>query len=104
MALSRGKRYPDASYPEGESEPPLREDVRVMFDGYHLRVERLGSAPPLTWDELQVIKNEFAGEETTAVEVYPPQHEVVNQMPMRHLWIVPADKVPSLMPGRRRIY
>lgn len=42
------------------------------------------------------IKNEMLGAETTAVEVYPPQHEVVNKANIRHLWTVDANLIPSL--------
>lgn len=42
----------------------------------------------ITWDELQRIKNEcgFGGE--CAVELFPPDADVVNVANMRHLWFV----------------
>lgn len=48
-----------------------------------LSVEHNGS---ITWDELQAIKNQYLGEETAAIEVYPPKSMVVNSLMMRHLW------------------
>lgn len=75
----------------------MRRDVSVQFDGVHLRVWRSGRRP-LSWDDLQAIKNEAAGEDALAVEVYPPQGEVVDEAPIRHLWIV--SDAPSLL--RRR--
>ncbi|SDA39369.1 DUF7694 domain-containing protein [Mesorhizobium qingshengii] len=43
------------------------------------------------WEELQAIKDRVAGETATAIEVYPPADRVVNNLPMRHLWILGAD-------------
>lgn len=48
-----------------------------------LSVEHDGT---ITWDELQAIKNEHWGSEAVAIEVYPPESRVVNNVPMRHLW------------------
>lgn len=44
---------------------------------------------PITWDELQAIKEWlFAGR--IALEVYPPQSKVVDVANMRWLWVLPA--------------
>lgn len=64
-----------------------------MGDG-HLRVRRLRGSRPLSWEELQWAKNEAWGQEAMAVEVYPPQSEVVDEAPIRHLWRVTS--APSL--------
>jgi len=51
----------------------------------------------LTWDELQAIKNEVVGEDAQAIEIYPAASDVVFEVPMRHLWVVPPDiELPSL--------
>jgi hypothetical protein len=42
-----------------------------------------------TWDEAQRIKNELVGTEATAIEVYPKGKVLVNQAPVRHLWVLP---------------
>jgi len=42
----------------------------------------------ITWDELQSIKNEIGLGEFYAVEIYPPDRDVVNVANMRHLWIL----------------
>lgn len=44
----------------------------------------------LTWDELQTVKRIAGYENYWAVEIYPPDAEVVNVASMRHLWIVPT--------------
>ena len=53
----------------------------------------------LSWDELQVIKNMVWGEAAVAIEVYPPQAELVNGGHYRHLWRWRADAhgLPSLV-------
>lgn len=48
-----------------------------------------GSGVRPTWWEMQRIKNELAGEQATAVEVYPPQAEVVDGADMFHFWVMP---------------
>ncbi|MBC7282626.1 hypothetical protein [Hoeflea sp.] len=63
---------------------------RMDFSGArHLAIASLSGIRP-TWPEAQRIKNEIAGPETTAVEVYPPQSEVVDQADMYHLWVLPG--------------
>jgi hypothetical protein len=43
----------------------------------------------LTWDELQAVKYAVGFGSAWAVEIYPPELEVVNVANFRHLWIVP---------------
>jgi hypothetical protein len=54
----------------------------------HLAVSSLSQERP-TWWEMQRIKNELAGPTLTAVEVYPPQTQVVDGADMFHIWILP---------------
>jgi hypothetical protein len=44
----------------------------------------------LTWDVLQAIKREVGFGDRWAVEVFPPEAEVVNVANMRHLWLLDA--------------
>lgn len=53
----------------------------------HLAITRHDGAEIREWETLQRIKNEVAGDETIAVEVYPRRSEVVNQANMRHLFV-----------------
>ena len=46
----------------------------------------------ITWDELQEIKNAIGYGNSYAIEIYPPDDEVVNVANMRHLWI-PKEKI-----------
>ncbi len=76
------------------------------FESYHVHVdENLGHLwvehdGSITWDKLQEIKNHAWGQETAAIEVYPPQSRVVNNKTMRHLWRLGAnDFCPDLRGG-----
>lgn len=48
----------------------------------------------ISWEELQRLKREagYGGHE--AVEVFPPDADVVNVANIRHLWILPAGHLP----------
>ncbi len=51
----------------------------------------------ITWDELQEIKNDLWGPDACAIEIYPPSDRVVNNLNMRHLWLLGAtDWWPDL--------
>ena len=54
----------------------------------HLGVSSLSGIRP-AWPEMQRIKDEIAGVGATAVEVYPPQAEIVDQADMFHIWVLP---------------
>ena len=60
----------------------------------HIRVRRLDGGDGIPWDDLQTIKNELLGKDATCVEVYPAEHELVNEANIRHLWEVPGDFLP----------
>lgn len=47
------------------------------------------------WATLQRIKNEIFGKETTAVEYYPAQSELIDLHNIYWLWIFPADVLPK---------
>lgn len=66
----------------------------------HLAITSLTEVRP-TWWEMQRIKNELAGETATAVEVYPPQSEVIDQANMFHLWVLPQPLSFSLYEARQ---
>ena len=73
-------------------------DVRVVQgrSGRRMIVAREGGGPVRCgWDTLQRLKNEYLGEDVCAVEVFPPQGEVVDEVNWRHLWEV--QEAPSLL-------
>lgn len=47
--------------------------------------------PPITWDQLQQIKDTL-WPTRVAIEIFPPQAEIVNVAPMRWLWILPEGQ------------
>jgi len=61
---------------------------RLSVNRTHMAGDRW--ADGITWDELQRVKREVGMGHLWAVEVYPPDHEVVNVANVRHLWLVPA--------------
>jgi len=63
----------------------------------HLKIKRHDGLDGITWDELQRAKCEAGYPEETAIEIYPPQSEVVYEENIRHLWIMPSGmSLPSL--------
>lgn len=56
------------------------------------QVEQRGFAKPITWDDMQAIKDHF-WPGRIAVEVYPPRSEIVNVADMRWMWVLPPGAV-----------
>jgi hypothetical protein len=70
-------------------------------DVTQLVVRRHDEEPVKGWDDLQRVKNELVGEERTAIEIYPPEDEVVDQAPLRHLFVLPrGQSAPFTIRGR----
>lgn len=56
----------------------------------HLWIQRNDRKPARNWRELQDIKQLVEnGDERTAVEVFPPNGEVLDQANWTHLWVLP---------------
>ena len=73
--------------------------VQVYDDGGQIRlsvtatVPRIdGEWPELNWEDLQQAKQECGFGSSWAVELYPPDIDVVNVANMRHLWLIPEPK------------
>lgn len=69
---------------------------RFEYDGLiRLTINRSRIGPDgrweqgITWDELQKVKREIGYGEVQAIEVYPPDSEIVDDANIRHLWILP---------------
>jgi len=54
----------------------------------------------IEWEELQRLKSECGRGDRCAVEVFPPDDEVINVANMRHLFILPEP--PDFMWSRRK--
>lgn len=73
--------------------------VQVFMDRDHVRMTinrtELDSdgdwKAGITWDELMTLKGQAGFADRWAVEVFPPQSEVVNVANMRHLWILDGE-------------
>lgn len=58
----------------------------------HLAISSLSGIRP-TWREMQRIKDEIAGADATAVEIYPPHVEIVDEADMFHIWVL-TERLP----------
>lgn len=56
---------------------------------YLLSIHRRDGQPERDWPALHRIKNELAGPDITAIEIYPPADEVVDFANAYHLWCCP---------------
>ncbi len=66
--------------------------VRHISDGaIHLSIKRHDKKPIRTWRDLQWIKNQLAGEERWAMEVFPPMSKLVDTSNQYHLWVAPQE-------------
>ncbi|NJK44582.1 MAG: hypothetical protein HC933_10120 [Pleurocapsa sp. SU_196_0] len=74
-----------------EFETQLLETITPLGMVLHLRIWRCdGAEITAGWDELQAIKNEALGTDALAFEVFPPQRDLVDEVPHRHLWVLPG--------------
>lgn len=80
----------------------LEENLQGIGPILHIKVSKRSGRGGITWDALQKIKNYVAGEDAVAIEIYPPEHELVYDVEMRHLWVMPPYfPLPSLRAWRR---
>ena len=64
-----------------------RDDQGVV---HHISLRRNDRKPHVPWRDLQRIKNELAGEEAEAIELFPAESRLVDCANQRHLWCWPA--------------
>lgn len=83
--VMRNDRYLVLMYPsEGIA------DIRLSICRTTMNSEGLWD-DKITWDELQQIKSDIGHGNSLAVEVYPPDYDVVNVANMRHLWLITLE-------------
>ena len=58
----------------------------------HCTIQRLDCTPARDWRHLQAIKNQLYGEDRQAIEIYPPQNDVLDVANTTHLWVLPKGK------------
>jgi hypothetical protein len=79
----------------------------VFEDGsMHLTFKRNDRAAVRDWRHFQAIKNEVAGVEREAIEVFPPESLLVDSANEYHLWVLPEGAwsplgfaVPAVLPA-----
>jgi hypothetical protein len=79
--------------------------VLVFEDGsMHLSFKRNDRAPVRDWRHVQAIKNEVAGPEREAFEVYPAESMLVDAANEYHLWVLPEDAMLPLGIAERAVH
>lgn len=87
FAEASGSNAPDAVYSNG-----LYQVSEYIGDGLtHLSIKRQDREVVRDWRHLQAIKNEVCGPERTAIEIFPPESQLVDSANEYHLWVLPAD-------------
>lgn len=76
--------------------------IGPVTDGVVIEVIRRDHASVVDWRDLQEIKNDIAGREAFAVEVFPPESLLVDPSNMRILWAW-ESKLPFGLPCGRRV-
>jgi hypothetical protein len=70
----------------------LRVAVKHTRASTPLQFEQRGFAKPISWDDMQAIKDHF-WPARIAVEVYPPREKIVDVADMRWMWVLPQGAV-----------
>ena len=56
------------------------------------------------WRHFQKIKNELAGDEREALEIYPKESELIDEANTYHLWVLAStDRMPFGFHGERSV-
>jgi hypothetical protein len=64
--------------------------VLTFQDGsMHLSFKRNDRAPVRDWRHFQAIKNSVAGHDREAIEIFPPENNLVDAANEYHLWVLP---------------
>ena len=50
----------------------------------------------ISWDDILYLKRECGFAQACAVEIYPPDADLVNVANVRHIWLVPPDGLPFM--------
>lgn len=69
----------------------LYDGIALTFEdgSMHLSFKRRDRAAVRDWRHFQAIKNEVAGLDREAIEVFPGEHELVDAANEYHLWVLP---------------
>jgi hypothetical protein len=90
VRVLRNKRFLVQEY------EPVNGSVRLSVSRTTESSERAGSCEDgISWDELQSLKSQAGFGNRDAVEIYPPDGDLINVANMRHLWVL-DEPLPSL--------
>jgi hypothetical protein len=93
-----GMTPPDRSYVNNLYSVFVRD---IGHGALHISFHRHNRAAVRDWRHFQAIKNEVAGPERLAVEVFPPESLLTDQANEYHLWVFPPNwetDFPFLLP------
>jgi hypothetical protein len=71
----------------------VKEDGTVPPNGeglIHISVHRHDRHPVADWRHMQQIKNELTADDRWAMEIYPPEAQLVDSSNEYHLWVLPV--------------
>lgn len=69
--------------------------TRLSINKTELNKDGSAWSDGITWDEIQRIKANLGYGDSCAIEIYPPEKDLVNVANIRHIFIV--DKAPEFM-------
>jgi hypothetical protein len=71
----------------------LYDGVALTFEdgSMHLSFKRLDRSAIRDWRHFQAIKNEVAGPDREAIEIFPAEDNLVDAANEYHLWVLPPD-------------
>lgn len=93
-----GASVPDAIYVNNLYSVYVRE---IGHGALHISFHRHTRAPIRDWRHFQAIKNEVAGPERLAIEVFPPESMLMDEANEYHIWVLPPgaeETFPFLLP------
>lgn len=73
-------------------EGTLRVSIKHTSGKNPSQVTGRGFAKPITWDDMQAIKDHF-WPERIAMEIFPPRDKIVDVADMRWMWVLPKGAV-----------
>jgi len=82
----------------------LGRDGAPPYPVWHLSIKQRSKAPVRNWRDLQRIKNELCGPESTGVEVFPPESKLQDMANQYHLFVMhPMIEYPIMFHQGRHV-
>lgn len=89
IARTKVNRLPDKAWKNNHYVVQLYRCERHVFEKHcdKIMIRRNDAEPITEWHVLQEIKNKICGEDATAIQVFPPQNELVDVANMYWLFV-----------------